>query len=212
MNIDQIRREYLRDGLQAENLDKNPITQFQKWLHQAGEAEMVDPTAMTVATVGKDGQPSQRTVLVKQCDDNGFVFYTNLGSRKAKEIENCSKVALHFAWLPLERQVKICGIANKLSTTEVLKYFLSRPKDSQIAAWASNQSQPLSSRQLLEQKFAEIKQKFSKGEVPLPSFWGGYRIKPHEIEFWQGGPNRLHDRFRYQLQKDSSWAIERLAP
>ncbi len=212
MNIDQIRREYLRDGLRLEDLNKNPIVQFQMWLKQAVDAEVVDPTAMTVATIGSDGQPSQRTVLVKQCDDRGFVFYTNLGSRKAQEIENCSKVALHFAWLPLERQVKICGVATRLSTAEVLKYFLSRPKDSQIAAWASNQSQPLSSRQMLEQKFAEIKQKFSKGEVPLPSFWGGYRVKPHEIEFWQGGPNRLHDRFQFELAETGQWTVERLAP
>lgn len=211
MDIDQIRREYLSGGLHREDLDADPIRQFQSWLQQAIDAELVDPTAMTVATVDADGQPSQRTVLVKHCDQNGFVFYTNLGSRKAREITANAKVSLHFAWLPLERQVKICGVAEKLSPAQVLKYFLSRPKDSQIAAWASEQSAPISSRLLLEQKFAEIKQKFSKGEVPLPSFWGGYRVRPHEIEFWQGGANRLHDRFRYQLA-GSGWDIERLAP
>lgn len=212
MDIDHIRREYLAGGLHRQDLNENPIMQFQDWLRLAIDAELVDPTAMTVATVDASGQPSQRTVLVKQCDENGFVFYTNLGSRKAKEIAGNAKVSLHFAWLPLERQVKICGVAEKLPTTQVLKYFLSRPKDSQIGAWVSEQSQPLSSRLLLEQKFAEVKQKFAHGEVPLPSFWGGYRIRPHEIEFWQGGPNRLHDRFRYRLGQDQTWEIERLAP
>lgn len=212
MDIDHIRREYLSGGLHRKDLDQDPIPQFQSWLKLAVEAELTDPTAMTVATVGKDGQPSQRVVLLKHCDHNGFVFYTNLGSRKATEISVNSKVSLHFSWLPLERQVKICGVAEKLSTAQVLKYFLSRPKESQLGAWASSQSQPLSSRLLLEQKFAEVKQKFAKGDVPLPSFWGGYRVKIHEIEFWQGGANRLHDRFQYQLQQDGQWTIERLAP
>jgi len=211
MDVDQMRREYLRGGLRREDLNEDPILQFQEWLQQAITAELVDPTAMTVATVGSDGQPSQRTVLVKHYDQDGFVFYTNLGSRKAREIAANAKVGLHFAWLPLERQVKICGIAEKLSTTQVLKYFLSRPKESQIAAWASAQSSPISSRLLLEQKFAEVKQKFAKREVPLPSFWGGYRVRPHEIEFWQGGAHRLHDRFRYQ-RAEQGWQIERLAP
>lgn len=170
MDIDHIRREYLAGGLHREQLDKDPITQFQSWLRQAIDADLVDPTAMTVATVDSTGQPSQRIVLVKQCDANGFVFYTNLGSRKAKEIAINAKVSLHFAWLPLERQVKICGVAERLSTAQVLKYFISRPKDSQLGAWVSEQSQPLSSRMLLEQKFAEVKQKFAHGEVPLPSF------------------------------------------
>jgi len=212
MDIDHIRREYLAGGLHREQLDKDPISQFQSWLRQAIDAELVDPTAMTVATVDSTGQPSQRIVLVKQCDAKGFVFYTNLGSRKAKEIAINAKVSLHFAWLPLERQVKICGVAERLSTAQVLKYFISRPKDSQLGAWVSEQSQPLSSRMLLEQKFAEVKQKFAHGEVPLPSFWGGYCIRPHEIEFWQGGPNRLHDRFRYQLGANHEWNVERLAP
>lgn len=212
MDIDHIRRDYLRGGLNRKDLNEDPIPQFKEWLKLAIDAELVDPTAMTVATVDKTGQPSQRTVLVKHCDENGFVFYTNLGSRKSREIADNSKVSLHFAWLPLERQVKICGVAEQLSTAQVLKYFLSRPKDSQLAAWVSKQSSPLSSRMVLEQKFAEIKQKYAKGEVPLPSFWGGYRVRPHEIEFWQGGANRLHDRFQYQLKSDGGWDIERLAP
>lgn len=212
MDIDQIRREYLQGGLHRKNLLDDPIAQFKRWLQQAIESGINDPTAMTVATVGPDGQPSQRIVLLKQVDAQGFVFYTNYGSRKARELAANTKVSLHFPWHMMERQVKICGVAEKVSTTEALKYFLSRPKESQLAAWASAQSRPVSSRQLLMQQFNSVKNKFSKGEVPLPDFWGGFRVKPHQIEFWQGGANRLHDRFEYNLQADGAWQIERLAP
>lgn len=212
MDIDQIRREYLHGGLTSDNLQSNPIDQFQHWLQQAVDAKVQDPTAMSIATVSADGQPSQRIVLLKDCDERGFVFYTNQGSRKAQEIAGNNKVSLHFAWLELDRQVKICGTAEKVSTSEALKYFLSRPKESQLAAWASEQSRPISSRQLLEQQFARMKEKFHKGDVPLPEFWGGYRVKPQQIEFWQGGANRLHDRFQFTLQDDRSWEIKRLAP
>ncbi len=212
MDIDQMRREYLHGGLTRENLHDNPIDQFQFWLRQAVDGQVVDPTAMSVATVSPEGQPSQRIVLLKDCDERGFVFYTNHSSRKAQDIEGNNKVSLHFAWLELDRQVKICGTAEKVPTSESLKYFLSRPKGSQLAAWASQQSHPISSRGLLEQQFARMKEKFHKGDVPLPSFWGGYRVKPHRIEFWQGGAMRLHDRFQYSLQDDQSWLIERLAP
>jgi pyridoxamine 5'-phosphate oxidase len=167
---------------------------------------------MSIATVSADGQPSQRIVLLKGCDERGFVFYTNQESRKAQEIAGNNKVSLHFAWLELDRQVKICGTAEKVSAKESLKYFLSRPKESQLAAWASEQSRPVSSRQLLEQQFARMKQKFHEGEIPLPSFWGGYRVKPHQIEFWQGGAMRLHDRFQFTLQPDGGWEVRRLAP
>ena len=214
MEIEQIRREYLRSGLRRADLNEDPIEQFNIWLQQAVDAELADPTAMTIATVGTDGQPSQRVVLLKHCDGRGLVFYTNLGSRKAKEITNNSKVSIHFAWLLLERQVKICGTASLLPKAEVLKYFLSRPKDSQVGAWASQQSHSLSSRQMLESKFAEMKAKFSKGEIPLPSFWGGYIVKPHQMEFWQGRANRLHDRFVYDRLENNNdeWSVERLAP
>lgn len=212
MDIDQLRRQYGHSRLGRDDLDADPVRQFQAWLRQAVDAELVDPTAMCVATVGADGQPSQRIVLLKQCDAAGFVFYTNLGSRKAQELEVNNRVSLHFAWLPLERQVKICGIAERLSAAEVLKYFLSRPRDSQLAAWASEQSRKVASRELLEQQFAGMKEKFAEGKVPLPSFWGGYRVRPHEIEFWQGGEHRLHDRFRYSLDDQQAWEISRLAP
>lgn len=212
MDIDHIRREYLHGGLSSDNLQSNPFDQFQHWLKQAVDAKVQDPTAMSIATVSADGQPSQRIVLLKDCDERGFVFYTNHGSRKAQEIAGNNKVSLHFAWLELDRQVKICGTAEKVPTSEALKYFLSRPKESQLAAWASEQSRPISSRMLLEQQFARMKDKFRKGSIPLPDFWGGYRVKPTRIEFWQGGANRLHDSFQFTLQGDQSWKVERLAP
>ena len=212
MDIEHFRRDYLKDGLSRADLDDNPVTQFCLWLNQAIDAELVDPTAMSIATVSADGQPSQRTVLLKHCDEEGLVFYTNLGSRKAQEIQANQKVSLLFTWLQLERQIKICGVAERVSTAQALTYFLSRPRESQLAAWTSNQSQKVSSRQLLEQQFLGMKEKFSKGEIPLPSFWGGYRVKPHEIEFWQGRENRMHDRFRYDLQSSYHWEINRLAP
>jgi pyridoxamine 5'-phosphate oxidase len=212
MKLEDVRREYLRGGLKREDLAEDPISQFEVWLKQAIDADIQDPTAMTVATVNANGQPSQRIVLLKQVDQKGFVFFTNYESRKAKEIEANPLVSLHFPWHMLERQVKICGRAERVSTAESLKYFLSRPEESQLAAWASEQSRPVSSRQVLMQQFNAIKNKFSKGEIPLPDFWGGYRIVPSSIEFWQGGANRLHDRFEYQRQEDDSWQIERLAP
>lgn len=212
MNIDEIRREYLQDGLSREQLADSPFQQFDAWLKQAVDAGMQDPTAMTLATVDADGQPSQRIVLLKGADENGFVFYTNYGSRKAEDIAANAKVSLHFPWHALERQVKICGEAVKVPASESLKYFSSRPEESQLAAWASQQSRPVSSRQMLMQQFQAMKDKFSKGEIPLPDFWGGYRVVPTTIEFWQGGGSRLHDRFKYYLQADGSWKIERLAP
>lgn len=212
MDLFTLRREYMSQGLRRTDLADDPISQFSRWFDQAKSTDMLDPNAMVIASVDGDGQPSARNVLLKAYDEAGFVFYTNLESQKARQIGQNHKVALLFTWLPLNRQVKIEGTAEKISVAESLKYFLSRPRESQWAAWASNQSQEISSRQLLEEKFFEMKEKFSKGEVPLPSFWGGYRVKPHLLEFWQGRENRLHDRFVYKLQKDHSWTIERLAP
>ena len=169
-------------------------------------------TAMTIATVSADGQPSQRIVLLKHFDDSGFVFYTNYESRKADELATNSKISLHFPLHSIDRQVKVCGVAVKVSTAESLKYFASRPKESQVAAIASQQSRVLTSRSFLLNQFESLKQKFSNGEIPLPDFWGGYRVEPKEIEFWQGGANRLHDRFRYLRASDASWSIDRLAP
>lgn len=211
MELSDIRREYTRGGLRRDNLLSDPIEQFNLWLSQAVEAKLIDPTAMTVATVDQYGQPFQRIVLLKNVEKDGFVFYTNLGSRKAQHIEHNHRVSLHFPWHNLERQVHITGVAEKLTATENMKYFTSRPKESQIAAIASHQSSRISARGILEGKFLELKQKFANGEIPVPSFWGGYRIRPTSIEFWQGGENRLHDRFIY-LKESDEWSIDRLAP
>lgn len=212
LHLENLRREYTQGGLELDQLNPNPLEQFQLWLQQVIDARIPDPTAMTIATVDASGQPSQRIVLLKHVDDGGFVFYTNLRSRKAQELKQNPKISLHFPWYFLERQVKVCGVVEQLSTTEVLKYFITRPRDSQLGAWASQQSQRISSRALLMQQFEAMKNKFGKGEIPLPDFWGGYRVKPHQIEFWQGGAHRLHDRFQYDLQADGSWSVGRLEP
>ncbi len=211
IDLAAVRREYTKGGLRRKDLTPDPIPLFERWLKQACEARLTDPTAMCVATVDETGQPYQRIVLLKHFDENGLVFYTNLGSRKAQHLEHNNKISLHFPWYQLERQVHFTGVAERLSSIEVLKYFHSRPKDSQIAAWASAQSSRISARGILEGKFLELKQKFKNGEVPLPSFWGGYRVVFSSVEFWQGGAHRLHDRFLYQREGDG-WVIDRLAP
>jgi pyridoxamine 5'-phosphate oxidase len=214
MSLQDNRREYDYGKLTRESLSASPFEQFTLWMEQAIEAGIQDPTAMSVATVSAEGKPWQRMVLLKDFDQRGFVFYTNLGSRKAQEIAANAQVSLHFPWLKLDRQVIVGGRAERLSTVEVMKYFLSRPKGSQLAAWASKQSSRINSRQALETQFAQIKEKFAEGEIPLPDFWGGFRVVPEEIEFWQGGEMRLHDRFSYLRSEDGSdsWEIGRLSP
>ncbi|GAA6167257.1 pyridoxamine 5'-phosphate oxidase [Sessilibacter corallicola] len=207
-----LRRDYTLGELKREELLSDPIEQFELWLKQVIDLGLKDPTAMTVATVDATGQPSQRIVLLKQLDARGFVFYTNYASKKAQDIGQNAKVSLHFPWHALERQVKVCGVAEKVSAAESLKYFSSRPEESQLAAWASHQSHPVESRTLLMSQFQRMKEKFKSGKIPLPDFWGGYRIIPTEIEFWQGGSHRLHDRFVYQKDDDGRWDIQRLAP
>ena len=211
MDIGHFRREYLKSGLEHADLLDNPVDQFSQWFDQARGTDIPDPNAMVLATVSSDGKPSQRTVLLKYFDGDGFVFFTNKESRKAHEIKENPRVNLHFVWLELERQISIAGVATPITTKESARYFMSRPRNSQIAAWVSNQSSRISSRALLMQKFKEMKQKFSNGDIPLPSFWGGYRVEPSSIEFWQGRENRLHDRFLY-TRKDNVWLAERLAP
>lgn len=210
-DVADLRREYIRGGLRRSDLTENPLDLFERWLKQACEARLPDPTAMCVATVAADGQPYQRIVLLKHYDDQGMVFYTNLGSRKAQQLAENPHISLLFPWHMLDRQAIFLGTAERLSTLEVLKYFSSRPKDSQIGAWVSQQSSRISARGVLESKFLELKQKFQHGDVPLPSFWGGFRVKFDSVEFWQGGEHRLHDRFIYQRQADA-WKIDRLAP
>lgn len=207
-----MREEYMLSGLSEEELKPGPFQQFESWFRQAMEGNMYAPNAMSVATVSAGGQPSLRTMLLKYFDEQGFVFFTNYESRKAREIANNPKVSLLFPWLELERQVHITGTASKISHAESLKYFLSRPRGSQIGAWVSNQSSVITSRQMLLSKFDELKRKFQDGEVPIPSFWGGYRVEPDTFEFWQGRQYRLHDRFLYSRQDGGAWKIERLAP
>ncbi len=211
MEISGIRRSYERGSLRREDMPGDPLILFEKWLKEAVDASLADPTGMVVATVDGQGMPFQRSVLLKKFDHRGFVFFTNLSSRKARQIDAGSPVSLLFPWYPLERQVHIQGRASKLGSLEVMSYFASRPRDSQIGAWVSHQSSVISARSVLESKFAEMKERFREGRIPLPSFWGGYRVEHCSVEFWQGGRNRLHDRFLY-TRSDSGWNIDRLAP
>ncbi|WP_100643316.1 pyridoxamine 5'-phosphate oxidase [Alteromonas facilis] len=211
-DLASIRRSYKQGRLTEQDLTNDPIDLFNRWLKDVVDSQIPDPTAMTVATVDEHGQPSQRIVLLKDVSNEGFVFFTNLGSRKARELKQNAKISLHFPWYLLERQVRVCGEAIPLSRSAVAKYFLSRPKESQLAAWASKQSQPISTRELLMTQFSQLKQKFAEGEVPVPDFWGGYRVKPHLIEFWQGGEHRMHDRFEYTLDLEGQWQTQRLMP
>ncbi|MCP5531764.1 MAG: pyridoxamine 5'-phosphate oxidase [Akkermansiaceae bacterium] len=211
MDLADFRKEYSSRGLHREDLDPDPVAQFSTWFQQAIEVGVNEPNAMTLATVDETGMPFQRTVLLKYFDTDGFVFFTNYGSRKSAQIAANPKVSLLFPWITLERQVIVQGTAEKISSAESLKYFASRPRESQMGAWVSNQSEVITSRKFLMQKLAEIKDKFQHGEIPLPSFWGGYRVKPEMIEFWQGGPARLHDRFLYQ-KSETGWKTDRLSP
>ncbi len=211
MDLTFIRQGYKNKGLDKEDLNADPFLQFESWLEEAKEKEPI-PTAMSLSTVSNNGEPALRTVLLKLFDKNGFVFFTNYKSRKADHIAVNHNVAALFNWIALERQVSINGIAEKIKSKESIKYFMSRPRGSQLGAWVSDQSSVLSSRKILEMKLEEMKRKFSDREIPLPDFWGGYRIKPKTFEFWQGRPNRLHDRFRYFKQGNDSWIIDRIAP
>lgn len=212
MDIHNIRREYKKGKLDIKDLNPDPFLQFDSWFQTAVQHIDLDPNAMSLATVGKDGIPSQRTVLLKYIDNSGLVFFTNYNSRKAEQLHSNPNVSLLFLWLPLERQIIIEGKAEKVSKAESIKYFMSRPTGSQLGAWVSNQSSIISSRSILLSKLEELKQKFKDGKIPLPDFWGGYRVIPHRFEFWQGGENRLHDRFIYERNDDNSWSINRLAP
>jgi pyridoxamine 5'-phosphate oxidase len=211
MDIKGLRKEYANPVLSRDMLAPDPFSQFARWFEEACAGELLEPNAMTLATVGADGQPTLRTVLLKIFDRDGFVFFTNYSSRKAREIGENQHVALLFPWIKLARQVTITGLAEKISAAESARYFASRPRDSQLGAWISRQSSVLTSRQLLMMELDKIKNKFLKGEIPLPDFWGGYRVRPVSIEFWQGQTSRLHDRFLY-TRKDDGWTIERLAP
>lgn len=206
------RREYNATPIDETTMAATPFLQFEQWYQTALEEELLEPNAMVLATVDERGQPTQRTVLLKYFDTSGFVFFTNLESRKSRQIAQNAQVSLLFQWLPLQRQLAVEGRAERVSTLESMKYFASRPRGSQLGAWVSRQSTVISSRSLLENKLAELKQKFAAGEVPWPSFWGGFRVVPQRVEFWQGQPNRLHDRIEYIRQPDDNWSRQRLAP
>ena len=211
MDLSEFRKEYSDRGLSRAELDGDPVVQFERWFQQSTELGLYEPNAMTLATVDERGMPYQRTVLLKYFDGEGFVFFTNYGSRKAMQMAVNASVCLLFPWITLERQVIVQGRAERVSTAESLKYFASRPRESQIGAWVSNQSEVITSRKFLMQKLAEIEEKFAHGEIPLPSFWGGFRVVPETLEFWQGGPARLHDRFLYS-RAGEGWEVNRLSP
>lgn len=211
-DIGYLRQEYTQMGLSRQDLPADPFQQFERWFQQACEAELLEPNAMSLATVSASGEPFLRTVLLKYFDRQGLVFFTNYESRKARQIAENPHVALLFPWIPLERQAIVQGRAEKIPAAESLQYFVTRPRGNQIGAWCSQQSTVISSRQLLEMQFENMKQKFLNREIPLPPAWGGYRVVPRSFEFWQGRPNRLHDRFLYAWQEDGSWQIDRLAP
>ena len=200
-------------ALTKDHIDANPIRQFRIWLDEvrAGGVPEQDVISMTLGTASKDGQPSARIVLLKSFDDRGFVFYTNYHSRKGKELSDNPRACLLFYWSQLWRQVRVEGDIEKVSTAESEAYFQSRPLGSRLGAWASNQSEVVETREVLEARFADLEKRFGE-DVPRPEHWGGYRLKPNSIEFWQGRDNRLHDRLLYRLEEDDSWSIERLGP
>lgn len=213
MDVTNMRRHYQAGALRRADLADDPFRQFDDWFQTALQApEIIEANAMTLATSDLAGQVSARTVLLKAWDSRGFVFFTNTGSLKAGQMAENPQVALLFPWIPLERQISIRGRVEKIPLTDTLAYFLSRPRASQLGAWVSQQSRPISSRQILESKFEQMAKKFAEGKIPLPDAWSGYRVVPSTIEFWQGRRDRLHDRFLYTRQQENAWDIGRISP
>lgn len=207
-----MRKHYQHEGLVEEQLAADPVAQFTRWFHEADEAGVAEPNAMVLSTADAEGRPSSRTVLLKGYDRRGFVFYTNYGSQKGSELSVNPHAALLFPWVAIARQVLVTGRVEKVGRDETAAYFRTRPHGSQLGAWASEQSSPVSSREVLEQRYAELERRYPEGEgVPVPPFWGGYRVVPERVEFWQGRENRLHDRLRY-VAEGGGWRVERLCP
>ncbi|MCU0794042.1 MAG: pyridoxamine 5'-phosphate oxidase [Opitutaceae bacterium] len=212
-SLADLRKDYSLAGLLEKDLAKDPFRQFEKWFQEAEAAKLVEPNAMTLACVGADGRPSARTVLLKGLDGRGFVFYSNYESRKGRELAVNARVTLVFPWIALERQVIVEGVATKVSREESEAYFHSRPRASQLGAWVSQQSSVITGRAVLEDAMKALEAKYAGAEIPLPPAWGGYRVAPETVEFWQGRRSRLHDRLRYRRDtKDGGWTVERLAP
>jgi pyridoxamine 5'-phosphate oxidase len=211
-NIADIRKDYQMESLQETDVAGNPFEQFNRWWDDALKSEIDEVNAMTLATADKDAVPSARIVLLKGFDENGFVFFTNYNSQKGIELAQNNRACLVFFWKELERQVRITGITEKISMDENIAYFNSRPDGSKIGAWASPQSLVVAGKAWLTETFDYYLERFNHGVIPKPPHWGGYRVKPFKIEFWQGRPNRLHDRIQFTQQKDAAWKIERLAP
>jgi pyridoxamine 5'-phosphate oxidase len=207
-----LRRDYSLAGLSEKDFARDPFRQFEKWFQEAEAAKIPEPNAMILATVGRDGRPGARTLLLKGLDGRGFVFYTNLESRKGRELDANPRASLVFPWIALERQVIAEGPVTPVAREEVAAYFHSRPHPSQLAAWASAQSTIISGRSVLDEAFKQLEKKYAGVEVPLPPHWGGFRLAPETVEFWQGRRNRLHDRLRYRREKTGDWILERLAP
>lgn len=213
IEIENLRKEYTARTLEVEEAQKDPFQQFEEWFAEAVRAQLPEPNAMTLATVDAGGQPSARIVLLKGFDREGFVFYTNYHSRKGEEMQENPRVALVFLWLELQRQVRIEGSVERIDPEESTRYFQSRPRGSQIGAWASPQSTVIDRRDVLEQRYATLERQYEEAEVlPRPAHWGGYLVRPHRLEFWQGRVSRLHDRIQYRLVEGEKWVIERLAP
>lgn len=211
MSLADLRKDYSMSGLLEKDLARDPFRQFEKWFQEAEAAKLVEPNAMTLATATKDGRPSARTVLLKGMDGRGFVFYTNYESRKGRELAENPRASLAFPWIALERQVIIEGTLTKLSREESAAYFHSRPRASQLGAWVSQQSSIITGRSVLEDAMKALEKKHAGAEIPLPPAWGGYRLSPESVEFWQGRRSRLHDRLRYRREA-GEWIVERLAP
>ena len=211
-DLQRLRKEYTRAGLAEADADPDPIGQFRKWFDEALAANLYEPNAMALATATLDGRPSARVVLLKGCDERGFVFYTNYEARKSRELEENPRCALVFYWGELERQVRIEGCATRISGEESDAYYRSRPRGSRLGSWASAQSCPIEDRDILEKRLRELEAKYEGREIPRPPFWGGYRVEPGAIEFWQGRENRLHDRLLYRRLDSGSWRMERLQP
>jgi pyridoxamine 5'-phosphate oxidase len=212
LDLQAIRNDYQKGELSKQSVDKNPVHQFREWLEEALHSAVTEPTAMMLATAGKDMRPSARIVLLKGVEEDGFIFFTSYGSRKGKQIGENPNVSLTFFWKELERQIRIEGIAEKISSEDSDEYFMSRPYESRLSAAASPQSKPVESRQLLEQLKDDIRLKYPDQNIPRPENWGGYKVKPNLVEFWQGRYSRLHDRIVYELTPDGEWKLIRLAP